>query len=38
MSLHYSIDLIYLYFHLFIYGKHVSLYQYLYALWPYVKI
>jgi len=23
MSLHYSVDLIYLYFHLFIYGKHV---------------
>jgi hypothetical protein len=31
MSLHYFVDLIFLYFHLFIYGKHVSLYQYLYA-------
>lgn len=38
MSLHYSADLIYLYFHLLFYGKHVSLYQYLYKLWPCVKI
>lgn len=38
MSLHYFVDQIYLYFHLLTYGKHVSLYQYLYALWPCVKI
>ena len=29
MSLHYSVYLIYLHFYLFIYGKHVSAYQYL---------
>jgi len=38
MSLHYFVDLIYFYFHLLTYGKHVSFYRYLYALWPCVKI